>query len=87
MLIPVIKNSADGRYGNFVAKHNNTKNTMYTRVSTSFVSNDSKSTIVSWVISYSVHDFVLPNCVHYLRLIKLVPSTEFILCTDIRIIL
>ena len=61
MLIVVIKNSVYGRYGNFVAKHNNTKNTVYTRVWTSVVSNGSKSTIVTWVVSYSVHDFVLPN--------------------------
>jgi len=61
MLILVIKNSADGIYGNFVAKHNNTKNTVYTRVWTVVVSNGSKSTIVSWMASYSVHDFVLPN--------------------------
>jgi len=61
MLILVIKNSAGGIYGNFVAKHNNTKNTVYTRVWTVVVSNGSKSKIVSWMASYSVHDFVLPN--------------------------
>lgn len=34
MFILVVESSADGRYGNFVVKHNNTKNTVYTNILT-----------------------------------------------------